>query len=371
MSVTAQQSDLQLGIEVEYPEALGPQMTMRKPAESSFDILNDVRDSFSNTSFRTEGNVMYDGTAGFEVASPVLDADDAHSWFDDAITELRTWEPYEPTGLSTRGDPEATSFGLHIHLSPLTDKQAKRLAEMSQEAWMQLFVCSSITAGSDYEEDVNYSVFRNNDYCRLENFNTGHYDVVHQVGYGTDHWEWRLPEPVTVEHFGLIVEFLEKFYYDDPETAREFALDYVQGGNTTLTSFARAERVGVPDSESLTGRFESARGPVYSGVDASLPNADWHNDVYDESSMPRIYRVTNADTEKAFFAFTSDSYSEDDEFKQDGVTFSPGDVLRADSLTEVTDPDLEEQVYDAILTRNTRQPPKTKATERLSEILAD
>ena len=350
-TTTPVSNELNLGIEVEYPTSQTHETTYELAAEGSHEIEDGVRFGFAPA-----GTVGYDLTAGVEVTSNVLNVDDDNpaGWYRDAIYELNQYAPFEPCGVTTDSDRSASTIGLHIHLSELSEDEAETLYEFSTQPWMQLFACSSITPDTE-------QVFRSS-YCRLSGFNNGRSSAVRYDSRGQNHYEWRLPEPMTPEHFELVVEFLEKFKFESPEAARDFAQELVQDGDKRLTSFKRAAEVGVEGLADETGmETPDVRRP--------LPNSrgQFYNAVKVDNSMPYIY-VVDFEYGNTYYGFHS---RHDRTFEVRGVEFDRDTVLKADNLTP-TYGRLKARANDAIEEYRSSSTPSMSDTERrLKQIIKD
>lgn len=191
------------------------------------------------------GGPMVDGREdGLEARTPDggIPYYDLANWYRESIEEIQeiTQRNLEPTGFF--GD---TTAGLHTHISPMTEDQAQRLWEVSQEPFMQVFCGTSIAGRDANGNDIgNYPVVRSGwkaRHLKIDDFARGHDSVVnkHRKG-GTGHYEWRLPEPTLPDHFDMIVEFLVRFM-DDADDGIEWARSRVQEGDRRIVSFQRAD----------------------------------------------------------------------------------------------------------------------------------
>lgn len=325
---------MEIGLEIEYPREAGDRWANR--GRSSNDLCNHVRDR----SWPLSGRPTYDGTVGLEVVSEILDVEEAAQWYNGVLDYIRDeyGERYAPCGILRNGN----TAGLHMHLSPLRHDEARKLFEWSQEPWMQLFVCTSVAEN----EAPTYRVFRSN-YCNMS-FNSGRYDCMNNRG--GDHWEWRLPEPMGRDHIEVVMDFL-KLFSEDPETAKEFALEQLEE-NDRITSIRRAQTIG-----------EEVLQPVSVIREAHPSTQSFYEEVYGSDSMPYIHRVDLDDT--SYYAFHS---TLDDTFSVRGVRFDRDTVLDANTLRPVRDPSLQTQVENAIENwQETSQNPET--TQYLKEIL--
>lgn len=335
-------SDLKIGIEVEYPIADGD--PMKNEAKSSSSLYRSV----NSDGWPLRGRATNDPSVGLEVVcDPALNVDDVPQWYKECIEYIEEEynEKYAPTGML-----HGNTAGLHTHISPLDFEEAELLHEWSSEPWMQVFACSSVCE----DEAPYYRVFRDN-YCRLNQAVDGgdRYAVVNERSRSRGHYEWRLPEPMTLEHIDHLMNFLKLFKYD-PEKAKEYAMEVLEKEDD-ITSIQRAEAIGVDLSF-------GDRGGVTRNA-AEQTEGFW-DDVLDDESAPYIYRVDIPD-EGSFYAFES---RRDSSFTVNGVRFDRDTVLRADSLTTVGN---HTTLYDAVQqTLENRNGPRPKeATKYLKDVM--
>ena len=352
-----------VGIEVEYPTVQrGTRATFKNKAEGSFGLEEEVR----RRDLPGRADPTYDGTVGLEVVSDQLDISNAGGWYRDVLRDLATFDPHEPCGLlSGRG----STAGLHIHFSQATNSQARRLAQVSRQPWMQVFACSSIT-------ENNHKVFRDN-YCRIDDYDAGRYSVVHSCA-GSGHYEWRLPEPMTHEHFHLLMEFLDEFMVDQ-ENAIRWAKSLVNDGDDRLTSVKRAKEVGLKDLESpdLEYRDWTVRRGIPHEIESSPMNTmneaeQFYDDVRWDSHMPYVYTVTDPEG-KNYFVFKTNNYSTNQTFSTGEWSFNVDDVFRLYDSGEIArarsfDPETGREAIREN-DRNNSGPVETPATDLLREVM--
>jgi len=136
--------------------------------------------------------------------------------------------PFAATGY---GD---TVFGQHLHLSSLPRRKAEALFDMSQEDWFRMFVCSSLSPTS--LDPWRHGGVTSRDIGGAE-FMGGNQTIVVECPYGEpDHYEWRLPEPMLPEHFGMVMHFLRLLETDGAEEARSYAREAVWDTDNRLTA---------------------------------------------------------------------------------------------------------------------------------------
>lgn len=333
-------TELNLGIELEYPK--------RSPGDEKFSSRGEntrsEQESISSLPLRLEANPVYDGTVGLEVVSEQISPVDAENWYRDVVdyVEAEYNAMYEPVGILKNGN----TAGAHIHISPLSEDQARRLYEISQQPWAKVLFCSTIANG---EDGAAWPVFRGGRHCRME-FRGSRYACVNERR-GDGHYEWRLPEPMSPEHMGIIAKFLYIFEAD-PDVAIQYAQELLDDGDERITAIKRAEAVGMDiDNVPSVTRAEAPDDPE-----------NFYSKVADSWHLPTIHRVRTEGTD--YYILESEI---EDTFKVSGIEFSDGDVLYADSL-EHADSAESNRIWRAYQQRseNTRH---TAATDELTKII--
>lgn len=339
-------SDLQVGLEVEWPIMGHNDELYVDRGRQSRELQSEVPNDPSVRNCRND----WDGTVGLElVTEPPLPLEDIPNWYRDTLDYVRSnhGAEYQPCGLLEGG----STAGLHVHLSPITTSEARSLFEMSQTAWMKVLFCTSIAKDG---ESLTWPVFRGGQYCAME-IGSGpgrtHYNCLNQRG--PEHWEWRLPEPMTAENVDVLVEFLRAFK-QSPEAAQEYAQGILDDADDRITSIRRAESVGM-DIDAVPS------------VRRAQPDCDpegFYEEVEDTWEYPEIYLVQYE--EQPYYMFESRLPGT---FQVHGVEFSADSVLYADTLEQVTDDELRHElrrVYDHHGSDGIRQ---TEATEELKKIV--
>lgn len=219
-SIDTESADLtSIGIELEYPVAPEPEEV---PAASAF-RSHDLRGWFSEGEWLPDfgdnrGYVGSDHT-GAEITSGILDlhSDEPERWYRGTIrASEEARHPFAATGYGS------TYFGLHMHVSSLRDSPRAAIGAACDDEWARVFFCSSISETSldpwrHYSSSSPGNPFRRD--RRGE----------------SDHYEFRLPEPVLEDHFDLIMEFWRKVEADSPEDAIDFARELVHDRDERLT----------------------------------------------------------------------------------------------------------------------------------------
>lgn len=347
--VRPQGSDLYVGVEIEYPMSYEPDTTFRRPGQYSGNIRDEMQRDYGGRREYPGGTIDRDGTAGLELTSRAsYDTERLFEWFCDAIAELHNdYAAYEPCGISGPGG--GSTFGQHLHISPLTRDEARGLYELSMEPWFRTFACSSVVNSPTEEEQRHntYQVFRRS-YCGMS-FNDetrgGNQcvtlcewqDSEHERG----HWEWRLLEPITPEHFGIVMRFIELLRQEGPEEAGNYARTFVANACPALTAFRRAEACNLIEEED-DRNWSLSRVP-YEGTDES---EELYQDLVQSPFTPYVYQVRCDD--ESYYGFYSESHDDDYEFP--AVHFdehlSVTDVIDAETLELVDDDETADNVRD-------------------------
>lgn len=347
-------SDLRIGVEIEYPRAPDFDQKMTSFGMWSGRLRDRVRDEGLPSTIG--GRPVHDGTVGLEVLSPDtspmggMALGDAPKWYADVIEYIEDEynEPFAPTGIMND-----STAGLHLHLSPLTRDQAEALYEISTTTWGKAMFCSSV-ASDEHNDD--WRVFRGREYCSFPGSvidhegGRNHYACVNYRG--SDHYEWRMPEPVDPAHFELIVKFL-RLFEQDTEEAIQYAQETLDAGDDRVTAIRRAEAVGMDIEDRPSVRREPAGG-----------TDDFYQEVEDAWGLPEINTVE----------FGSDSFyllesRLDGEFEAAGVTFQANDLLYADTLESVEDPALRDEVRRAYNRRGDGEINESEVTDVVKDIV--
>lgn len=338
----ASNSDLHIGIEVEYPVAPSFREKYTARGQRSNDLKSAVRGDGWPSSIG--GRATHDGTVGLEVVSTTMELVDAENWYRDTIEYLENdyQAPHAPTGIIS-----GSTAGLHIHLSDLSQSQAETLYEISTSPWAKVLFCSSIISS---EQENDWRVFRGGGYCRFNGpSNNRRYNCVNRRNGG--HYEWRMPEPIDPDHFPIIVKFL-RLFEQDTEAAIQYAQEILDSGDDRVTSIRRAEAVGMDIEDMPAFR----RSPFEE-------SEEFFEEVRDSWSLPEIWHVSCDDGE--FYLFQSRL---DTEFSVNGVEFRPDDILYADSLDHVSDEELHSTIRKSFARRN-ESTNETEATQVVKDII--
>lgn len=333
-------SRLSIGIELEYPRRGSDELFVHRGRDS-----DDLRRRVDHVG-RPDANPVYDGTVGLEVVSSILELQDAVGWYHDVLEYLNEehGEEHQPTGLMRRG----STAGLHIHLSSLSESQARALYEMSTEPWLQVLVCTSIAVTDD---QPTWPVFRGGSYCR-PSFDEGRYSVVNSRGGG--HYEWRLPEPMTPGNVEVLAKFLRAFE-QSPEAAREYGQRVLNDADDRITSILRAEAVGMDIGDiPLVNREPHPDDPE-----------NFYEEVASRSWLPEIHQVEYGS--EHYYVFDTQM---EGSWEVADVTFSHDDVIIASELEIPEDPVVEEvrRAYD-VTNRADGPERETEATHELKKIV--
>lgn len=345
------ESNLKLGIELEWPL-----MEHGKPMVSRGYNSDNLRTSMGPLPSSLDANKVYDGTVGLEIVSSPIDVADADDWYYEVVEYVKDEynAGFQPTGLLANG----STAGAHVHISPLTESQAQRLADLSQEPWMKVLFCTSIAL--DEDETATWPVFRGGDYCRpgyVGHHNSrdeSHYRCVNRRA--DTHYEWRMPEPMEPENVTILARFLSLFEQSE-ELAIEYAQELLDSGDDRITSVKRAEKIGM-DIEDVP---QVEREPV-------PETADFFGTVREGLMYPEIHTVQH-DGDFFYVLDSQHSYVTGVEVGNEEVRFSANDVLYADTL-EQADDDIGDEVmrmYNRV--ENTFR--ETEATKTLKQIVKE
>lgn len=331
-------SDLTIGIELEYP---GRNSTDEKYVTRGRDTCG-LQQRYTHPPF-ISGHGTYDGTVGLEVVSDRLDLEDAANWHAEVVdyVEDEYNVEYQPVGLMENGN----TAGMHIHISHLTEQQARDLYEISQTPWAKVLFCSSI---ANENGEAAWPVFRGGRHCRMQ-FGGSRYACINHRSSG--HYEWRMPEPVDSDHVEIIARFL-RLFEQEADLAIEYAQEVLDDGDDRITSIKRAESTGM-DIEDIPS---ISREPV-------SDSEEFFQTMIDSWALPEIYQVELGG--EHFYRFESEM---DAELEVEGIEFETNDVLHADTL-EVANQELAEDVSRAFQRRHNESSRETDATKELKKIV--
>lgn len=337
-------SELQIGIEVEYPVAPRGKDKYTAAGRKSNDLKGIVRDVGMPSGL---GHPVSDPSVGLEIVAggdggmPLEDATQVYAGIIEHI-EGEFGETYAPTSLL---NVDSTA-GLHLHLSDLSEAQARMLHEVSLEPWGQALFCTGIVSEEGRDD---WPVFRNSRFVDT-NFNAQRYSIVNHRSGG--HWEWRTPEPMDPSNFDVIIRFL-RLFEQDPDNAIEYGQELLNEGDERLTSVKRAEAVGMD--------MEATPTVIREGADEDPE--DFFQRVRNTWELPEIYHIVMPDVDtdtEHFYAFDSRLNTT---FQVGNVTATPHDVLYADTLEPVEESEIAEEIRRSLNARNRGSPRKTAATE--------
>jgi hypothetical protein len=350
-------SNLTVGIEIEFPQTERDAVPMIHGGQKSEELYELIGHAAP-----WKGRHTYDGTVGLETVSNQLPISEGADWYRETIREIESsgGVRFNPTSLLRWRDNGETchgTAGLHIHMSSMSEEEARDLYDLSLHPDVQLMACSAVIQ----DQAPDYNVFRDS-WCRMQ-YNAGRDSVVNSRHGG--HYEWRLPEPQTVNHFENLMQFLDTLKSEGKQSALDFAKSVVTDGETT--AIERAKRIGTD-------------------VEVEEPKADWNASrsgrpatsyFYDNarrsSSAPYIYKVSADDREGApgcgeYYGFYTNNGASDRVMSDDGAIEVDGDTcLYADTLAPVPSGTVKEKVDEAIEEYRMENDSKTK--KRLSEVL--
>lgn len=328
----------------------------------------DLKYCYDGEEYELGGYVGGDPTVGTEIVSGPepgqtggISTERARTWYRDSI-DIASGEhgfAHEPCG---RIDKGSSTAGLHLHLSPLSIEQAQDLYRLCEEPWFKVFVCSSIT---DDEDQPYLNVFRNA-YVNFNGLERGHHGAVNFVNPDEGHWEWRLPEPMTEDHFDLLMEFLDR-WRDNRTAGREWARDLVMDGDDRITAYQRLDAINFSfEDESEYVDVTVARVPSTLGSDSE----QFFWTVYESAEYPFIYRAATDDG-REYYVFESHTNSSTFELDEYGVTIDSDTIIDAESLAPASDPPVEaiqSRMEDPVPVEPD-EPVRSEATSVLEEVV--
>jgi hypothetical protein len=350
-------SGLNVGIEIEYPQTPTGGRPMVSGGEKSDDLYHRISEDNPH-----RGRHTFDGTVGLETVSNVLPIEDAVDWYRNTLRFIADrGGTFNPTSILTRsnnGNEISGTAGLHIHISSLTDSEARALYELSLLPDVQLMACSGVIE----QEAPDYRVFRNS-WCRMD-FDSGREAVVNRRRDG--HYEWRLPEPQSRSHFNNLMEFLDTLKSQGKDAAASFARQVVENGDTT--SVSRAKEIGAEiEVEEEKASWNAVRSP-------RPVTGRFFDEMMGDSSAPYIYMVSANDRSEAigcgeYYGFYTNHNGEATFSARDRFIEVDGDThLHADSLEPVEDEEVQHMIDRAVKEQHVEnQSGKTK--KRLAEVL--
>lgn len=299
--------NLNVGIEVESPTlpgTVGSDDKYRSWGSKSDRLYRQLAEEFgSDPHARPEwphgGQVTSDVSVGLEVHSAPegqtnggIPVDEAKDWYPETLDLIEEFGTHVPVGKMTH---DSQTAGMHIHFS-LDDHEAARefaeqLYDVSQKEWMQVFVGSSI---AELGGPTTAEVFRGTRHVSFGG-ELGHGNVVQRRTPG--HYEWRLPEPATRDHFPLVMDYLYRLADEGPDAANEWAKELVYSADSRLTAFTRAEAIGT---ETFAGSIPALDDYLVSREEDGS-TGDFFETVYRRADLPYIYKV---EVDDAGFAST-------------------------------------------------------------------
>lgn len=237
------------GTELEYPVASNPDRVPYGGAQYSSNLRNHFgrgedwhidEAGISQDSYR--GHIGSDHV-GAEIRSSVLDlhTEQPEVWY------YRSIERAEEAGypFAARGNG-STNFGLHMHLSSLSDEQVDFISELSTDPVMAVFVCTSV----GYRNDLCPWRRGGGGSSRFDPDRDSGWIGRNRVGDDPDNYEWRLPEPMLPAHFGMVMHFLRLVSLEEFDEAEEYVRDRVNSRDDRITSIQQCriiEEIGDLD----------------------------------------------------------------------------------------------------------------------------
>lgn len=204
-----------MGVELEYPVAEPGDL----PAPATQALRSgELRDS-STTNWVHGGQYQREHT-GIEIPSCRLDIHSAEpeSWYENSVAELEALG--YPFAASGSGE---TNFGLHNHVSQLSQDQVETMEDEFENEWAKVFWCCSTSPD------------------RVDPWRGGRSHLGFRTRAGPGHYEFRMPEPVSTEHFPLLVDFWRILARQDVEAAMGWAREVVYAKDERLTAVNQYE----------------------------------------------------------------------------------------------------------------------------------
>lgn len=196
---------------------------------------------------------------GAEITSAQMNlhSDEPELWYAGTIQQAEEMGyPFARTGYGS------TTFGLHMHLSEIPAGKAEALYEMCQEPWMKVFVCTSLSEESC--DPWRHGGVNSSNINGSRGFNESQYCVSARRGRG--HYEWRLPEPMAMDHFMVVMNFLRRLEDFGAENAEEYARGLVEDADSRLTAvkqyrmMEQSDDYDFPNESMLIDNREELRG---------------------------------------------------------------------------------------------------------------
>lgn len=223
-----------IGVELEYPVA-------EDPSTGSASRSRGLRDHFQSSSrpgwlsdFEGDSGYMGSDHTGAEITSGILNlhTTEPEVWYQESINVSEEYGA--PFGATGRGD---TNFGLHMHVSDISDAQVEEIADACSNEWARVFFCTSI-------DEQSADPWRHGGV-----HNPGNPFRGPRRDDNTDqHYEFRLPEPMLPEHFQLVMNFWRLVEDESAEAAIDYARELVHDRDERLTA--------IQQYQSLRDRLE-------------------------------------------------------------------------------------------------------------------
>lgn len=192
---------------------------------------------------------------GAEITSDILDlhSSDPLIWYRQSIERAEDMGyPFAATGYGY------TNFGLHHHLSEMEQEQAAAIEEFCAEPWTRVFFCTSVRQGS-------IDPWRHGGVSRQSHDERwGVCGTARRVSRDSQHYEFRLPEPMPVEQYELFLDFLRRVDLFGIDNAREFVAEKVVQKDGRLAAIQQYQQL----------REENDDFPMQNGID--------HRNEYDQ-----------------------------------------------------------------------------------------
>lgn len=257
-----------IGIELEYPIAADADMVPGGDAQSS----GSVRSHFGRGAdwlteeFPDEGGYVGSDHTGAEITTGILDlhSTQPEDWYEASIE--RCEEAGYPFAACGYGD---TNFGLHFHISDINEEQRQFLRDVCGEEWGQVFFTASVNENS-------LDPWRNGGIRNPRN------PLTRAERQPTQHYEFRLPEPMQQEHFSLVMDFMRMVSAGLFDEAEEFARDLVYSKDERLTPVAQYQQLAEVYEDWPQRHPDESRDP-FSGNRTRTSMAEWFHDLMESN----------------------------------------------------------------------------------------
>lgn len=223
-----------VGIELEYPVGGGDDYLFYGNGSSSLRREVGRNEDWVIPDTTIPVGQMTGDHVGAEITSDILDlhSEDPFIWYEQSIAAAEAMGyPFAATGYGY------TNFGLHHHLSEMTEEQATAIEEFCAEPWTRVFFCTSVRPGSidPWRHGGVGSQTTNNIWAVC--------GTARRASVEDQHYEFRLPEPMPVEQYELFLDFLRRLDLFGIDNAREFVAEKVVQKDERLAAIQQYQQL--------------------------------------------------------------------------------------------------------------------------------